>query len=61
MKEVAFTPGQQKAIDAGQRHLDACVVAGPGSGKKDHPRLVKTDTIRRLVPVTRRQYPSHAV
>jgi ATP-dependent exoDNAse (exonuclease V) beta subunit len=33
MKEVSFTPDQQRAIDLGQRHLDACVVAGPGSGK----------------------------
>jgi len=33
MKEVRFTPDQQQAIDAGKRHLDACVVAGPGSGK----------------------------
>jgi ATP-dependent exoDNAse (exonuclease V) beta subunit len=30
---VDFTPAQQEAIDAGKRHLDACVVAGPGSGK----------------------------
>ena len=33
MKEVTFTPGQQRAIDIGKRQLDACVVAGPGSGK----------------------------
>jgi ATP-dependent exoDNAse (exonuclease V) beta subunit len=35
MKEATFTftPDQQKAIDIGKRQLDACVVAGPGSGK----------------------------
>ncbi|MGA3016223.1 MAG: UvrD-helicase domain-containing protein [Bryobacteraceae bacterium] len=33
MKDVDFTPDQQQAIDIGKRHLDACVVAGPGSGK----------------------------
>src|SRR5437016_2812155 len=30
---TAFTPDQQKACDVTNRHLDACVVAGPGSGK----------------------------
>jgi ATP-dependent exoDNAse (exonuclease V) beta subunit len=33
MKELHFTPGQAAAIDVTRRHLDACVVAGPGSGK----------------------------
>ena len=33
MKEVRFTPSQADAIDATRRRLDACVVAGPGSGK----------------------------
>jgi ATP-dependent exoDNAse (exonuclease V) beta subunit len=35
MKESTFTPtpDQQRAIDIGKRQLDACVVAGPGSGK----------------------------
>jgi len=30
---IEFTADQLRAIDASQRHLDACVVAGPGSGK----------------------------
>ncbi len=30
---VSFTADQRNAIDVAQRHLDACVVAGPGSGK----------------------------
>jgi ATP-dependent helicase/nuclease subunit A len=33
MKEIDYTPAQLAAIDIGRRHLDACVVAGPGSGK----------------------------
>jgi ATP-dependent exoDNAse (exonuclease V) beta subunit len=33
MKEVILTPDQERAADAGKRQLDACVVAGPGSGK----------------------------
>jgi ATP-dependent helicase/nuclease subunit A len=33
MSSVTFTPDQRDAIDVAQRHLDACVVAGPGSGK----------------------------
>ncbi len=33
MTAIPFTADQLDAIDAGQRHLDACVVAGPGSGK----------------------------
>ena len=33
MSGVDFTAAQREAIDIGQRHRDACVVAGPGSGK----------------------------
>jgi ATP-dependent helicase/nuclease subunit A len=33
MSEVSFTARQREAIDVSRRHLDACVVAGPGSGK----------------------------
>ncbi len=33
MSSVTFTPDQLDAIDVAHRHLDACVVAGPGSGK----------------------------
>ena len=33
MSGISFTPDQLDAIDVAQRHLDACVVAGPGSGK----------------------------
>ena len=33
MKEVTYTPAQLAAIDIGKRLVDACVVAGPGSGK----------------------------
>ena len=33
MSTVTFTPDQLDAIDVAHRHLDACVVAGPGSGK----------------------------
>jgi ATP-dependent exoDNAse (exonuclease V) beta subunit len=33
MTPIPFTPAQLTAIDPAQRHLDACVVAGPGSGK----------------------------
>src|SRR5438105_13901030 len=42
---TAFTPDQQKACDASQRHLDACIVAGPGSGKT----TVLVEYFRRLV------------
>jgi len=28
-----FTRDQLEAVDIGKRHLDTCVVAGPGSGK----------------------------
>jgi ATP-dependent exoDNAse (exonuclease V) beta subunit len=33
MSGIPFTADQRNAIDVAQRHLDACVVAGPGSGK----------------------------
>jgi superfamily I DNA/RNA helicase len=33
MSAVTFTPDQLDAIDVDYRHVDACVVAGPGSGK----------------------------
>ena len=33
MSAVTFTPDQLDAIDVAYRHVDACVVAGPGSGK----------------------------
>jgi ATP-dependent helicase/nuclease subunit A len=33
MSGVSFTCDQLDAIDVAKRHLDACVVAGPGSGK----------------------------
>ena len=33
MKDVVFTESQLQAMDVSQRRLDACVVAGPGSGK----------------------------
>jgi ATP-dependent exoDNAse (exonuclease V) beta subunit len=33
MSSVPFTADQRNAIDVSKRHLDACVVAGPGSGK----------------------------
>jgi ATP-dependent helicase/nuclease subunit A len=33
MSGIPFTPDQLDAIDVSLRHLDACVVAGPGSGK----------------------------
>ena len=33
MSVVSFTPDQLAAIDVAQRDIDACVVAGPGSGK----------------------------
>ncbi len=45
MKEVHFTPAQQEAIDISRRHLDTCVVAGPGSGKT----TVLVEYFRRLV------------
>lgn len=33
MKDVKLTPIQELAADPSKRHLDACIVAGPGSGK----------------------------
>ena len=45
MKEVNYTPAQLAAIDIGRRHRDACVVAGPGSGKT----TVLVEYFRRLV------------
>ena len=45
MSEVRFTPSQQEAIDVTRRHLDACVVAGPGSGKT----TVLVEYFRKLV------------
>ena len=40
-----FTRDQLDAIDIGKRHLDTCVVAGPGSGKT----TVLVEYFRRLV------------
>ena len=40
-----FTPDQLDAIDVSRRHQDACVVAGPGSGKT----TVLVEYFRRLV------------
>jgi ATP-dependent exoDNAse (exonuclease V) beta subunit len=40
-----FTPDQLAAVDVSRRHLDACVVAGPGSGKT----TVLVEYFRRLV------------
>jgi ATP-dependent helicase/nuclease subunit A len=45
MTEVPFTAAQLEAVDVAQRHLDACVVAGPGSGKT----TVLVEYFRRLV------------
>ncbi len=45
MKEVRFTAAQLDAVDISKRHLDACVVAGPGSGKT----TVLVEYFRRLV------------
>ena len=33
MSGIPFTADQLDAVDVAKRHLDACVVAGPGSGK----------------------------
>jgi ATP-dependent helicase/nuclease subunit A len=33
MMGISFTPDQLDAIDVTRRHMDTCVVAGPGSGK----------------------------
>ncbi|MEO8595725.1 MAG: UvrD-helicase domain-containing protein [Candidatus Solibacter sp.] len=45
MSATPFTSDQLLAIDISQRHLDACVVAGPGSGKT----TVLVEYYRRLV------------
>ena len=45
MKEVNYTPAQSAGIDIAKRHLDACVVAGPGPGKTTVP----VEYFRRLV------------
>jgi len=45
MKKVDFTPAQEKALDVSKKHLDICVVAGPGSGKT----TVLVEYFRRLV------------
>ena len=45
MKEVRFTPDQLAAVDVSRRQLDACVTAGPGSGKT----TVLVEYFRRLV------------
>ena len=45
MKDVNFTLAQLAAIDITRRHQDACVVAGPGSGKT----TVLVEYFRRLV------------
>jgi ATP-dependent helicase/nuclease subunit A len=41
----SLTPDQLLAVDVAQRHMDACVVAGPGSGKT----TVLVEYFRRLV------------
>ena len=45
MREVTFTADQLDAVDVSKRHMDACVVAGPGSGKT----TVLVQYFRRLV------------
>ncbi|MGA2267421.1 MAG: UvrD-helicase domain-containing protein [Bryobacteraceae bacterium] len=45
MKDVTLTPDQLKAVDVAERHVDACVVAGPGSGKT----TVLVEYFKRLV------------
>lgn len=45
MSEVQYTPAQLAAIDIARRFEDACVVAGPGSGKT----TVLVEYFRRLV------------
>src|SRR5580693_6945322 len=45
MSDVPFTPDQEKACDVTKRNMDACVVAGPGSGKT----TVLVEYFRRLV------------
>jgi ATP-dependent exoDNAse (exonuclease V) beta subunit len=45
MSDIALTPDQLDAVDVALRHSDACVVAGPGSGKT----TVLVEYFRRLV------------
>jgi ATP-dependent exoDNAse (exonuclease V) beta subunit len=45
MSDVRFTPAQLDAVNVDLRHLDACVVAGPGSGKT----TVLVEYFKRLV------------
>src|SRR5580700_4060938 len=45
MSEVSFTLEQLDAVDVSKRHMDACVVAGPGSGKT----TVLVEYFRKLV------------
>jgi ATP-dependent exoDNAse (exonuclease V) beta subunit len=45
MSQPDFTPDQRRALDIAQRHLDTCIVAGPGSGKT----TVLVEYFRRLV------------
>jgi len=45
MNEVSLTPEQLDAVDISKRHMDACIVAGPGSGKT----TVLVEYFRRLV------------
>uniref|UniRef100_Q027B7 DNA 3'-5' helicase n=1 Tax=Solibacter usitatus (strain Ellin6076) TaxID=234267 RepID=Q027B7_SOLUE len=45
MSAIPFTPDQLDAVDVEKRHLNACVVAGPGSGKT----TVLVEYFRRLV------------
>src|SRR5215471_12922714 len=44
-KTLQLTPSQLDAIDIEKRHLDTCVVAGPGSGKT----TVLVEYFKRLV------------
>ena len=36
MSAIPFTAAQLKAVDMERRNEDACIVAGPGSGKLGH-------------------------
>ena len=57
MSDVQFTAAQFAATDVARRHLDACVVAGPGSGKT----TVLVEYFRCLVGAGRRPaaHPGH--
>ncbi|MCX6628134.1 MAG: UvrD-helicase domain-containing protein [Candidatus Solibacter sp.] len=57
MTATPFTPDQCDAIDVSMRHLDACVVAGPGSGKT----TVLVEYFRQLVGAGRRISPARWV